>query len=133
MNKVIISGRTTTDIELKTTTSGKSVCNFSLAVNEGWGNKQKASFFRCVAWEKRAESASKYVSKGDMIIVTGRLQTRIYEKGGERRETIEILADEIEFLPKAKKEDDTAATYVPESYAEAPKLEPISTDEELPF
>lgn len=141
MNKVILSGRTTADIELRTTPGGKSVVNFTLAVNEGFGDKQKTNFIDCVAWQKQAEVASQYVRKGDRVNIVGRLQTRIYEKDGRKVKITEVIADEIEFIESKRSESagGTGSTpaggevqRVPDAYTEAPKFEEIP-DEELPF
>lgn len=73
MNKVFLTGRLTADAELRTTTSGKSVTTFSLAVNDGFGEKQKAYFFNVVVWGKGAEAVANYTHKGSKVAVTGKL------------------------------------------------------------
>lgn len=108
MNKIIEIGRTTHDIELKVTPSGTSVASFSIAVKKDFKNaegKYDSDFFDCVAYGKLAETISRYVHKGDMLGVIGKLQTRAYtDKNGNNRRVTEIIANEIEFLTP-KKED----------------------------
>ena len=83
MNKVILLGRLTKDVELRyTQTSNTAVASFSLAVNRKFtkeGEEQQADFFNIVAWNKLAETASKYLRKGSLILITGRLQNRNWE------------------------------------------------------
>ena len=85
MNSVILCGRTTTDIDLRTTTSGKSVTSFALAVDRP-GATDKTDFIPIVAWGKTAEFLQKYIGKGRKIIVEGFLSSRKYEyKNGNSR------------------------------------------------
>lgn len=102
MNKVFLTGRLTADAELRTTTSGKSVTTFSLAVNDGFGEKQKAYFFNVVVWGKGAEAVANYTHKGSKVAVTGKLTSRSYDdKNGNKRTAIEVVADMmggVEFL-----------------------------------
>lgn len=95
MNGVNLIGRVTRDIELRATAGGKSVTNFSLAVNR---RGEGADFFNCVAWDKTAELMSKYVKKGDKIAVTGRLQVREHDRNGVKTHETEVIADSVEFL-----------------------------------
>lgn len=102
MNKVFFTGRLAADAELRTTTSGKSVTTFSLAVNDGFGGKQKAYFFNVVVWGKGAEAVANYTHKGSKVAVTGKLTSRSYDdKNGNKRTAIEVVADMmggVEFL-----------------------------------
>lgn len=127
MNKVIISGRTTADIELKTTPSGTSVASFTVAVDYGYGEKKQTSFLDVVAWQKQAENAARYVHKGDRVIIDGRLQTRVYESNGQKRKVTEIVANEIEFI-ETKKNNDAAPAPIPNDA----NFETLD-DDELPF
>lgn len=95
MNKVILSGRLTRDPELKTTTTGKSVCSFRLAVDR---NKDETDFPTVVTWNDTAEFVSRYLGKGRKIIVEGRLHTRNYtDASGHERNTTEVYAENVEF------------------------------------
>mgnify|MGYP002673237113 FL=1 len=102
MNKVFLIGRLTADAELRTTTSGKSVTTFSLAVNDGFGENQKAYFFNVVVWGKGAEAVANYTHKGSKVAVTGKLTSRSYnDKNDNKRTAIEVVADMmggVEFL-----------------------------------
>ena len=101
MNKLHIIGNLTNDPELRTTTSGKSVCTFTVAVNrrkkvEG---QPEADFFRVSAWEQRGEVCAKYLAKGKKVAVIGAVSVRMYQtQSGEHRASMEVLADEVEFL-----------------------------------
>lgn len=105
MNKCVIVGNLTRDPELKTTTSGKSVCNFTVAVSRrfsGPSGEREADFIPVVVWGKSAENSAKYLRKGSQCAVSGSIQTRSYEaKDGSRRYVTEVIADEVQFLARA--------------------------------
>lgn len=98
LNKVFLLGNLTRDPELRQTANGASVCSFSIAVNEGFGDKKKVNFFNVQAWQKTAEACAKYLSKGRPVLVEGRLQNRNYEKDGQKRTITEIVAENVQFL-----------------------------------
>lgn len=109
MNKLTIIGNLTADPELRSTPSGKNVCNFSVAVNrkvkvEG---QPDADFFRVSAWNKLGESCGKYLSKGKKVAVIGSVSLRTYTaQNGETRASMEVNADDVEFLtPKGDNVD----------------------------
>ena len=107
-NNVNLIGRMTRDIELKTTQSGISVCNFSIAVDRPGTNKDNriADYFECTAWRGVAENIAKYFHKGDPIGIHGTLQTDDYtDKDGNKRKKIEISVDSFEFMPTRKPQD----------------------------
>ena len=102
MNVVCLLGRLTADVELKKTGSGISVCSFSLAVNRGYKNEDgsyQTDFINCVAWRGTAEFISRYFRKGQMIGLSGAIQTRQYqEKGsGDRRTAFEVVVSNAYF------------------------------------
>lgn len=105
LNKVVLMGNLTADVELKTTPSGVSVCSFSIAVGRKLSKEQqvdpnavKADFINIVAWRNTAEFISKYFSKGKSIVVVGSLQTRTYNaQDGSKRYVTEVVADEVTF------------------------------------
>jgi len=107
LNRAQIIGNLTRDPELRNTTSGQSVCNFSVATSSQWtdqaGVKQERSEFHpIVAWGKLAEICSQYLSKGRKVYVEGRLQTREWETpDGQKRQRTEIVADNMIMLDKA--------------------------------
>ena len=102
MNKAILIGRLTKDPELRTTPTGRNVCQFSVAVSRNFTNANgegEADFINCVVWDKQAENLVKYQKKGNQIAVEGRIQTRNYDdKDGKKVYVTEILASNISFL-----------------------------------
>jgi single-strand DNA-binding protein len=116
MNNCNFIGRLTKDPELKATKSGKSVTSFCIAVNRRVksGEQAQADYIDCVAWDKTAEIICKYFSKGSPIGLNGRLQTRTYEKDGEKRKVTELMVNEFDFVgsksSESKAETETAAT-----------------------
>lgn len=108
INKAILMGRLTRDPELRHTGSGTPVCSFSIAINNGSGDNQTTDFINCVAWNKTAEFVNKYFSKGRMIVVIGRIQTRTWEgQDGKKNYATEVVASEVAF-GDSKKETDAA-------------------------
>lgn len=124
MNKLILLGNLTKDPESRTAQSGKTVCSFDLAVNDRQGN---ATYFRVSAWEKLGENCQRYLSKGKKVFVSGPVSARTYTtQSGENRVSLEVTANEVEFLSAAN-----GATPAPTPYpASAPT--PVQV-EELPF
>ena len=102
MNKAILIGRLTKDPELRTTPTGRNVCQFSVAVNRtytGANGEREADFINCVVWDKQAENLVKYQKKGNQIAIEGRIQTRNYDdQDGKKVYVTEILAHNISFL-----------------------------------
>lgn len=101
LNRVTLVGRLTKDPELRRTSSGKAVASFTLAVNRNFktGDGQEADFINCVCWGKVAENTANYCSKGSLVSVDGRLQTRTYENNqGQKVFVTEIVADSVQFL-----------------------------------
>lgn len=102
MNKAILIGRLTKDLELKKTTTGKSFLNFSIAIDRPYSNAQgqkETDFINCVAWNKTAENMAAYVGKGSLIAVDGRIQTRNYDNNeGKRVYVTEVMAEYVQFL-----------------------------------
>lgn len=137
MNKVIIIGRNTKAIELKQTSSGASVAEFSIAVDRTFksaNGERETDFFNCVAFSKLAETISKYVNKGDQLAVDGRLQTRNYtNKEGRKVYITEIIVENVEFL-QTKKQEATATDTMPASDPFiTPNFEEIDAEDGLPF
>ena len=102
MNKVVLIGRLTKDPELRYTSSNIPSATFSLAVNRPFQNQngvREADFINIVMWRKQAETAKKYLSKGSLIAVDGRIQTRNYDgTDGKKVYVTEVVADNFEFL-----------------------------------
>lgn len=134
LNKVILGGRLTNDVELKQTTSGVSVCSFALAVNRkiAKDGEQKADFIKCTAWRQTAEFISRYFKKGSSLCVVGSIQTRTWkDNNGYARETVEVLVDEAMFVDSKSE----AGNYDAPSFAKdnAPNFEPLDQESDLPF
>lgn len=101
INSVTIVGRSTKDVELRTTNNGTQVATIALAVNHG--KDEEASFFDVVCFGKTAENVAKYVQKGRQVIVSGRLQRRKWQtKEGENRYAVEIIANQVQFVGSAE-------------------------------
>lgn len=131
MNKFICVGRLTKDPELQTTTSGKSLARFSVAVKRDYATdgQVECDFFNCVVWGAFAETCNKYLKKSSKVIVEGKLNTRTYESNdGAKKLIYEINATNVEFLSNTK----TSGQENKENEEEVTKLEPIN-DNDLPF
>lgn len=98
MNKVILTGRWSKDVELRYTPNGTAVANSSIAIQEGYGENKSTHFFDVVMWKKTAEAAAQYSGKGKRVAVEGRLQQRSWEKDGRKHYAIEVVAEHVEFL-----------------------------------
>lgn len=106
LNRVVLVGRLTKDVDLRYTQSGKAVGNFTVAVNRPFKNQQgenEADFINSVAWGKQAENLANYMKKGSQIGVDGRLQSRTYEnQQGQTVFITEVVADSVQFLETKK-------------------------------
>ena len=102
-NKVIIAGNLTRDPELRYIPSGQAVTTLGVAINRtyvtGEGEKkEEACFVNVVVWGKQAENCSEYLNKGRPVLVEGRLRSRSWEQDGVKRSTIEVVAQNVQFL-----------------------------------
>ena len=129
LNKVILGGRLTADVELKQTTSGISVCSFTLAVNRkpAQNGEQKTDFINCIAWRQTAEFISKYFRKGSSLCIAGTIQTRNWtDQSGQKRYATEVIVDEAMFVDS---KGDT-----PQSFGKnEPQMEELGADDDLLF
>lgn len=107
LNRVILIGNLTADPELRSTPSGQSVCNFRMATNRFWNDKEtkqqqkEAEYHTIVAWGRLAEISSQYLTKGSLVMVEGRLRTRSWQDPqGNKKFRTEIVAETIQFGPK---------------------------------
>lgn len=107
MNKIIIIGRLTADPNLKATSGGIAVCSFTVAVNRPKNSKGEspADFIPVVVWREQGEACAKYLTKGSRIAVCGAMQSRTYEKDGNKRTIFEVQAERVEFLELKKREE----------------------------
>ncbi len=141
INKTILGGRLTADPELKQTTSGISVCSFSLAVNRKFqkeGEQQQTDFINCVAWRNTAEFISRYFKKGSSLCIVGNIQTRTWtDQNNQKRFTTEVIVDEAMFVDsKSDGGQAPSGDYIPDAYTApaAPKFEELNPDDDsLPF
>ena len=128
LNRVVLIGRLTKDPDLRYTTSGMAVARFTLAVDRGFKNQdgeKQADFIPITVWRGAAESCAKYLSKGRLVAVVGRIQTGSYDKDGQRHYTTEVVADEVRFLEWGDKQE--------QGQDDIPGFVPYENDEELPF
>ena len=138
INRVVLTGRLTKDVELRATPSGTNVASFTVAV-DGFGRDQnnnpvnQASFINCVAWNSQAKFISTYCKKGTLVALEGRLQTRSYDrKDGTKAYVTEVIADRVENLsPK----DNSAPANENNGYAinEYDNQALSYSDDDLPF
>ena len=131
LNRIILIGRLTRDVELRYTASGKGVANFTLAVDRPFLNAQgqkDTDFIRCVAWGKLAENCANYTSKGSLIAVEGWLQVRQYESNGHKYTSTEVVAERVQFLERRRNQEPKGEAYKPENMQEM-----WPDDEEPPF
>lgn len=161
INKVILVGRITKDPELKYTQSNVAVCTFTLAVSRQFQNQQgerEADFISCTVWRNQAENLAKFIRKGGLLGVEGRIQTRSYEaEDGNTRYVTEVATENIQFLePKGNDENtqtqrrvepvrqqQTTPTFQPKVAQQAPVKEEdpffnesttsLVLDDDLPF
>lgn len=130
MNKIILSGNLTREPELQSTQSGVSLCKFTVAVQDIVANadgEKETDFFNVTAWRGLADNCGKYLAKGSKVLVVGKLKNRSYEgKDGTKKYVTDVMASEVEFLSKSKRDDS-------EQESSKPDMTPIDDDSELPF
>lgn len=135
MNKAILMGRLTRDVELRITASGVSVASFSIAVNRRFKNADggyDTDFINCVAWRQQAEFICKYFKKGQQIGLVGSIQTRTYDdKDGKKVYVTEVVVDEAEFVG-SKSDKEEALPEMP-SMPDNDGFVPAPADGDLPF
>ena len=137
MNKVILTGRIANDLELRATTTGKSICEFRIATNRPTNRdgERVADFINCRVWNKSAENLDKYQTKGNLIAVIGRIQVDKYtDKDGKNRYNTYVLVEDLEYLER-KKEDNQEEVKEIENFNTTTEVQQQFdyTDEELPF
>lgn len=134
MNVTIISGNIAREVEGRTAASGIETATMTVAVQRGYRNQQgvrEADFFRVIVWRQTAEFLERYASKGQKVIVSGRMQFRKYQaQDGSERSVWEMIADEVELIRKNADGD--------EEKQKAPQADPMGSfeevdDDELPF
>ena len=112
LNKTLLMGNLTKDLELKYGKNGQPVTNMRRAVNRAYTTqtgekKEEVCFITVVVWGKQAESCHTYLKKGSAVFVEGRLQSRSWEsEAGEKRSIIEVVAERVQFMDRKKKADE---------------------------
>lgn len=117
INNTTLVGRVTKDPELRMTQSNIAVARFTLAVNRQFTDQsgdRQADFIQCIVWRKQAENLVKYVKKGHLIGVVGRIQTSSFESDGQMRYQTEVVCDQITFLESKKDDEITPQDFVVE-------------------
>jgi len=106
LNVIAMVGNVTRDVEVRYTASGQAVATIGLACNRSYKSgeewKEDVCFVNAVVWGKRAENCGEQLKKGTPVFITGRLQSRSWEKDGQKRTTIEIAVEDIQFLNRTK-------------------------------
>ena len=142
LNVVAIMGRLAADPQMRQTQAGKSVCSFRIACDRGRkdaNGQNQTDWLDVVAWDKTADFVSRYFSKGSMIAVTGRLQSRNYQdKNGNNRTAIEIVANQVSFSGEKKQQDTKSFQQANENalnFAQGGNddFAPIEDADDLPF
>lgn len=134
LNRAIIVGRVTQDPQLRTTPSGQSVCNFSIATNRYWNDQntkerqEKTEFHNVVAWARLAEIANQYLVKGTLVMIEGRIETRSWDdQAGNKRYRTEIVAENMQLGPRPQ-----GAVMPQRQNSTAPQANTVSRVEEIP-
>lgn len=138
MNKIIIKGRITKELEVRyTQTSNIAVVSFTVAVNRDFvkqGEERQTDFINCVAYGKTAEFVSKYFSKGQEILLTGRLQNRSWEdEQGQKHYVTEIIVENVEFCGSKKEQIEAKEKQEEREAIQNENDYSPTTDDELPF
>jgi single-strand DNA-binding protein len=138
LNKVMLIGHLGKDPELKYTPGGTAVATFSLATNEGYKDKdgnwqERPEWHRLVVWNKQAETAAEYLKKGQQVYVEGRLQTRTWEKDGQKHYTTEIVVQNFQMLGRKSEGGTGGAPEIPPPSDDLAPPPSQSDREDLPF
>lgn len=121
MNAVSLLGRITRDPEVRYTGGDNlAIAKFTVAIDDGWGEKKRTNFIPVTVFGKSAENCEKYLHKGDRVAVTGKIQTGSYEKDGRKVYTTDVIADRVEFFFESAEKKD-----IPKGYE--------ALDEDIPF
>jgi single-strand DNA-binding protein len=130
MNNWTGIGRLVRDPEVRYTTEQMAVCRFTMAIDDGYGDKKKTNFIPVVVFGKTAENCERFLAKGRMVAVEGKIQTGSYEKDGTKVYTTDVIANRVEFIDFGNKNGQNAkqdgSEAIPEGFA-------VMDDNELPF
>jgi len=139
LNRILLIGRITKDPEMKMTQSNIPVVSFTLAVNRQFKSENEetsADFIQCVVWRKQAENMAKYVSKGMLLGIDGRLQTRQYDTDNGTRYITEVVCDNVQFLESKKDDEPQEPQYsgkftAKQVYADMTQVKEVKEDNEF--
>jgi single-strand DNA-binding protein len=137
INSVLLVGRLGADPEIKYTSNSRAVCNLSVATSEQWKDKQsgekkeKTEWHRVTVWGEQAESCGKFLAKGRLVAVQGKLQTRSYEKDGQKHYATDIIADRVTFLGGGGGDRDTVSQVPRTDHDTGSQVPP--GDDQIPF
>ena len=139
LNKVFVIGNLTSDPELRTTPSGQSVCNFRMATNRIWNDRdsgqqqQKTEYHSIVAWRRLAEIAGQFLNKGSLVLIEGRLETRNWQDPtGNKRYRTEIIAERMQLGPRGFSKQGFKP-FTPTPSSEKEKTSSGAQEEEIPI
>ena len=138
INRVIVVGNLTRDPELRHTPSGMAVCSLRIAVNSTRKDESgqwvdKPNYFDVTVWDKQGENCAQYLAKGRPVAIDGRLEWREWEQDGNKRQAVEIVADNVQFLG-GRQDGEGAPAYVPAGAASSGDDFPTSpADDDIPF
>ena len=130
LNRVVLVGRLTKDIELRKTNSNASVCSFTVAVDRRFQSQQQAGqtadFINCIAWRQSADFLSNYATKGTIVSVEGRIQTRSYDGQNGKVYVTEVVADSVQIISNRTGNGMPASTgsYAPQNQTFTPAADP---------
>ncbi len=131
MNNWTGIGRLTRDPETRYTPDGMGICKFTVAIDDGYGEKKKTNFIPVTVFGKQAESCEKFLAKGRMVAVEGKIQTGSYEKqDGTKVFTTDVIANRVQFIDFGKKDGENANQGVVDDIP--PGFSAVS-DSEIPF
>ena len=139
INRVVLTGRLTANVEARKTQSGVSVASFVVASN---GRQDETAFVNCVAWRQGADFLGQYSHKGDLIGIDGRISTRNYERDGQKVYITEVVADSVNILSKKQNADGQGNTQPTQNRSQTAQKQPSDDfgipaygigDEDLPF
>ena len=131
LNKINLQGRLTRDVEVRNTPNQTAVSQFTLAVDRNIKNKEgkyESDFINCLAWDKQATFIAQHFHKGDQMIVSGRLQTRSYEKDGSKVYVTEVVTEDVYFCGSPRKQEQEKKEEITPS-----QLFEDTDDDSLPF
>ena len=131
LNRVVLVGRLTKDIELRKTNSNASVCSFTVAVDRRFQSQQQAGqsadFINCIAWRQSADFLASYAGKGTIVSVEGRIQTRSYDGQNGKVYVTEVVADNVQIISNRNAAGTSVSngnSYAPQNQTFTPAADP---------